>query len=102
MPRLPRISSREAIRALERLGFGEVSDKPIPLTLQNGSIPIDDHYCYQQSHHYLLAQIKEDGTKYGQLEKQASGIFRHIVSQHPEGQLIVKGIFPPSDELLLW
>ena len=84
--------------------IGRISDEPIPLTLQNGdiSMPIDEHYCYQQGHHYLLAQIKEDGTQYGQLEKQASGIFRHIVSLQPEGQLIVKGIFPTSDELLLW
>ncbi|MBD2387512.1 hypothetical protein [Cylindrospermum sp. FACHB-282] len=63
---------------------------------------LDDHYFYQQGHHYVLAQIREDGTHYGQLEKQASGILRHFVSLRPEGQLILKGIFPPSDELLLW
>jgi hypothetical protein len=31
-----------------------------------------------------------------------SNKLNEMLAIHPEGQLIVKGIFPPSDELLLW
>jgi predicted RNA binding protein YcfA (HicA-like mRNA interferase family) len=37
MPRLPRLSSREAIRALERLGFVQVRQRGSHIVLQRGS-----------------------------------------------------------------
>ena len=38
MPRLPRLSSREAIRALERLGFVQVRQRGSHIVLQRGSL----------------------------------------------------------------
>ncbi|WP_353204197.1 type II toxin-antitoxin system HicA family toxin [Sphingomonas sp.] len=38
MPRLPRLSSREAIRALERLGFVRVRQKGSHIVLKRGSL----------------------------------------------------------------
>lgn len=38
MPRLPRLSSREAIRALERLGFVRVRQKGNHIVLKRGSL----------------------------------------------------------------
>ena len=38
MPRLPRLSSREAIRALERLGFVRVRQKGSHIILKRGSL----------------------------------------------------------------
>ncbi|HLP87250.1 MAG TPA: hypothetical protein VK184_01420 [Nostocaceae cyanobacterium] len=82
---------------------GGVSDEPTRLCWNgNISIPINDLYVYQKGEHYLLAQGREDGTQYGHIRKQASGIFQHLVVPQSEGHLILKGIFPPSDELLLW
>jgi predicted RNA binding protein YcfA (HicA-like mRNA interferase family) len=40
MPRLPRLSSREAIRALERLGFVQVRQRGSHIVLQR-----DGHTC---------------------------------------------------------
>ena len=37
MPRLPRLSSRELIRALERLGFAQVRQRGSHIVLQKGS-----------------------------------------------------------------
>jgi len=37
MPRLPRLNSREAIRALERLGFAQVRQRGSHVVLQRGS-----------------------------------------------------------------
>ena len=37
MPRLPRLSSRETIRALERLGFVQVRQRGSHIVLQRGS-----------------------------------------------------------------
>lgn len=38
MPRLPRLSSRELIRALERLGFERVRQRGSHIILQRGSL----------------------------------------------------------------
>lgn len=38
MPRLPRLSSRETIRALERLGFVQVRQRGSHIVLQRGSL----------------------------------------------------------------
>jgi predicted RNA binding protein YcfA (HicA-like mRNA interferase family) len=38
MPRLPRLSSRDAIRALERLGFVRVRQKGSHIVLRRGSL----------------------------------------------------------------
>ena len=38
MPRLPRLSSREAIRALERLGFVQVRQRGSHLVMRRGSV----------------------------------------------------------------
>lgn len=38
MPRLPRLSSREAIRALERLGFAKVRQRGSHVVLQRGPL----------------------------------------------------------------
>jgi predicted RNA binding protein YcfA (HicA-like mRNA interferase family) len=37
MPRLPRLSSRELLRALERLGFSQVRQRGSHIVLQRGS-----------------------------------------------------------------
>ena len=38
MPRLPRLSSREAIRALERLGFDQIRQRGSHIVLRRGSV----------------------------------------------------------------
>lgn len=38
MPRLPRLSSREAIRALERLGFEQIRQRGSHIVLRRGSV----------------------------------------------------------------
>lgn len=38
MPRLPRLSSRDTIRALERLGFVQVRQRGSHIVLQRGSL----------------------------------------------------------------
>lgn len=38
MPRLPRLSSRETIRALERLGFVQVRQRGSHIVLQKGGL----------------------------------------------------------------
>jgi len=38
MPRLPRLSSRDAIRALERLGFVQVRQRGSHIVLQKGAL----------------------------------------------------------------
>ena len=38
MPRLPRLSSRDAIRALERLGFSSIRQRGSHIVLRRGSV----------------------------------------------------------------
>lgn len=38
MPRLPRLSSREAIRALERLGFSQIRQRGSHIVLRRGNV----------------------------------------------------------------
>jgi hypothetical protein len=85
---------------------GSVSFSPAPLMITNGKkqIPIDGQYIYQQGQHFVLSEVKGDGTIVGRVENIASGISVHCVMSIPgqAGELLLKGVFPPHRELLLW
>lgn len=83
----------------------ESSDLMYLATYPDGStetIILSDRYIYQHGEHYIKMEPDGKGGYAGNIKKLGDGIFSNIIVELPgQPMAIIKGKFPPSDELLI-
>lgn len=64
---------------------------------------LKDKYSYQHGEYFMKLQPDGLGGFQGDLKKIGNGVYTNLVIEMPgqKGSLVVKGRFPPSDELLI-
>jgi len=86
------------------LGLGTIGQTPthVQLDVGNGKPMRMDpsNYFYQRGDFYYLMK-EESGVFTGEMESPASGIHTHCVWKNAGGEVLMKGISPPTEELLL-
>lgn len=92
------------------LAVGTVSLEPAKETLifthPDGTltqVTIDDRYFYQRGNHYIKMVPDRNGGFGGNIFELSPGVFTNLVIELPNqpGSALVRGKFPPSDQLLI-
>lgn len=66
-------------------------------------IPIENKYTYQRGEHYIKMRPDGKGGYYGNINRLSHGVHTNVVMEFPcqKQSAVIKGKFPPSDELLI-
>lgn len=85
------------------LPVGIVSESPseMKLIIDERQIKIEDYYIFQKGIHYRRGKREIDGKIVGHIQKLAPGIETILIMEMNGEELLFRGHFPPTDELLL-
>lgn len=66
-------------------------------------VVLTDKYTYQHGEHFMKLQPDGKGGFYGNIKKLGNGVYTSLVIEMPghKNSAVIKGRFPPSDELLI-
>jgi hypothetical protein len=78
--------------------------EPTHRELRGGPVKIrlDEGYVYQRGEFYALRVVDPNKPTNFMLKNLASGMFLHVVLQHPDGHTTFGGYFPPTKDITLF
>jgi hypothetical protein len=87
-----------------RVLVGKPSNQPASKAIRVGSklFNFEGHYIYQKGEIFKLVTVNPNDVTVGTLANPVAGIRVHAVMKMGDGEMLLSGMFPPSDDLVLF